>query len=46
MIDLVAKEAYTYTPDGNGIGNKIEIPADMKSGGFTRQALMDGCRDR
>ena len=42
VIDLVAKEAYTYTPDGNGIGNKIEIPADMSAQvDSLRQALME-----
>jgi elongation factor G len=42
VIDLVTKEAYSYTPEGDGIGNKIEIPANMSSQvDSLRQALME-----
>ena len=42
VVDLVAREAYEYTRDGNGIGNKIEIPADMKDiVDSLRQSLME-----
>lgn len=29
VVDLVAKEAFEYTRDGDGIGKKIAIPADI-----------------
>jgi elongation factor G len=29
VIDLVTKEAFEYAREGNGIGKKVEIPADM-----------------
>jgi len=29
VIDLVAKEAYEYAREGNGMGKKIEIPAEL-----------------
>lgn len=42
LVDLVAKVAYSYTPEGNGIGSKIEIPADIAAQVDTfRQALME-----
>ncbi len=42
VVDLVAKVAYSYTPEGNGIGSKIEIPADIAAQVDTfRQALME-----
>lgn len=42
VIDLVTKEAYSYTHEGNGIGSKIEIPADMSAQvDSLRQALME-----
>jgi elongation factor G len=42
VVDLVAREAYKYTREGNGIGEKIEIPADMvKTVDTFRQSLME-----
>lgn len=42
VIDLVTKEAYSYTPGGNGIGEKAEIPAGMiDQVNSLRQALME-----
>ena len=29
VVDLISMTAYEYTPDGNGKGNKIEIPVAM-----------------
>jgi len=29
VIDLITMKAYTYTPDGNGIGKEIPIPAEL-----------------
>ncbi len=29
IIDLVTMRAYTYTPDGNGVGKEGDIPADV-----------------
>ncbi|GBU22093.1 elongation factor G [Fibrobacteres bacterium R8-0-B4] len=42
VIDLVTKDAYEYTKEGDGVGKKIDIPADMQeSVGKLRQALME-----
>ncbi|HEX3020123.1 MAG TPA: elongation factor G [Chitinispirillaceae bacterium] len=42
VIDLVTKEAYSYTREGNGIGNKIDIPKEMASQiDSLRHALME-----
>jgi len=42
IIDLVTKDAYEYQREGNGLGKKIEIPADMKdSVDSLRQSLME-----
>jgi elongation factor G len=42
VIDLIAREAYEYAKDGNGIGTKIAIPADMSAMvDEMRQALME-----
>jgi elongation factor G len=30
IINLITKEAFEYVKDGNGIGKKIEIPAELK----------------
>ena len=42
VIDLIAKEAFEYVKDGNGIGNKIAIP-DAMNGMVEdmRQSLME-----
>jgi elongation factor G len=29
VIDLISKEAYEYVREGNGIGKKVDIPADL-----------------
>lgn len=29
VVDLIKKEAFEYSPDGNGIGKKIEIPQEL-----------------
>lgn len=31
VINLITKEAFEYTKDGNGLGNPIAIPADMNT---------------
>jgi len=42
VIDLVSKEAFTYKRDGDGIGEKMEIPAEMNDNVESlRQALME-----
>lgn len=42
VVDLIGREAFEYTPEGNGIGRKIEIPADMKDAvDAARTALME-----
>ncbi|MDR0307538.1 MAG: elongation factor G [Chitinispirillales bacterium] len=42
VIDLVAKEAFEYTREGNGSPKKIDVPADMKDKVETfRLALME-----
>lgn len=42
IVDLVKKEAYEYTRDGNGIGKKIPIPANIsQTVEKLRQALME-----
>ncbi len=42
VIDLVSRDAYKYTRDGNGIGEKIQIPSEMvKTVDTLRQALME-----
>lgn len=42
VIDLIHKEAYEYAREGNGIGNKVPIPADMAGAVDTaRLALME-----
>ena len=29
VVDLITMKAYTYEPDGNGIGQEVDIPADL-----------------
>lgn len=42
IVDLVTKEAYSYSPNGDGIGKKVEIPQDIsKQVDSLRQALME-----
>ena len=42
VIDLIAREAYEYAKDGNGMGTKTAIPADMNAMvDEMRQALME-----
>ncbi|MBN1575761.1 MAG: elongation factor G [Chitinispirillaceae bacterium] len=42
IVDLIAKEAYEYVRDGDGIGKKIDIPAGMTDEIETlRQALTE-----
>lgn len=42
VVDLVSKEAYEYNRDGDGVGKKIDIPADMNDQiEEMRQALME-----
>jgi elongation factor G len=42
VIDLITKDAYKYTREGNGIGEKIEIPAELVQMVDTyRQSLME-----
>lgn len=42
IVDLVKKEAYEYSRDGNGIGTKIPIPANVNQVVEKfRQALME-----
>ncbi|MDR0331712.1 MAG: elongation factor G [Chitinispirillales bacterium] len=42
VIDLVAKEAFEYAREGDGVGKKIDIPAEMQETvGTLRQALME-----
>lgn len=42
VVDLVAKEAFEYTRDGDGIGRKIEIPAEIADEiDLLRQSLME-----
>ncbi len=42
IIDLVSKEAFEYTPEGDGIGRKVEIPGDMSDKvNSLRLALME-----
>ncbi len=42
VVDLVAKEAFEYTRGGDGIGRKVDIPADMNEEVETlRQSLME-----
>jgi elongation factor G len=42
VIDLVSKDAFEYSRDSAGVGNKIEIPADMVDTVNTlRQSLME-----
>ena len=42
VIDLIKKEAYEYSRDGNGIGKKIPIPSDLlKRVDSLRQTLME-----
>ncbi|MBN1760030.1 MAG: elongation factor G [Chitinispirillaceae bacterium] len=42
VIDLVSKEAFEYTRDGDGNGKKIDIPAEMNDQvEELRQALME-----
>lgn len=42
VVDLVTRDAYSYVPEGNGIGTKIEIPQQMvKQIDSLRQALME-----
>jgi len=42
VVDLIAKEAFEYTAEGNGKGKKIEIPADLTGEiESVRSALMD-----
>ncbi len=32
VVDLISMKAYTYEPNGNGIGKEGPIPADMAAG--------------
>jgi elongation factor G len=42
VVDLVTKEAFEYAREGNGIGKKVEIPADMTDEvDLLRSALME-----
>jgi len=42
IIDLVTKDAFEYTREGDGIGRKIDVPADMQETVNTlRKALME-----
>jgi len=42
VVDLVAKEAFEYTRDGDGIGRKIDIPAEIADQvEELRQSLME-----
>lgn len=42
VVDLVTRDAFKYTREGNGIGEKIEIPADLvKTVDTLRQSLME-----
>ncbi|MDR3011799.1 MAG: elongation factor G [Chitinispirillales bacterium] len=42
IVDLVSKEAFEYTRDGDGKGKKVDIPADMQeSVNELRLALME-----
>jgi elongation factor G len=42
VVDLVSKEAFEYTRDGDGIGKKIDIPAEMNDQvEEMRQSLME-----
>jgi elongation factor G len=42
IVDVIAKEAYEYVKDGNGVGSKIPVPADMNSViDEIRQSLME-----
>jgi elongation factor G len=42
VVDLVSREAYKYTREGNGAGEKIDIPADLvKTVDTLRQSLME-----
>ncbi|HMD69539.1 MAG TPA: GTP-binding protein, partial [Chitinivibrionales bacterium] len=42
VIDLVNKEAFEYTREGNGIGKKVEIPSELSARVETlRSSLMD-----
>ncbi len=42
VVDLVTREAFEYTREGNGIGKKIEIPAELgESVNSLRSSLME-----
>lgn len=42
IIDLVKKEAYEYSKDGNGVGRKVPIPSDLiTSVDSFRKSLME-----
>lgn len=42
VVDLVTRDAFKYAREGNGIGEKIEIPADLvKTVDTLRQSLME-----
>ena len=42
IIDLIAKEAFEYTKEGNGLGTKMAVPADMNAMvDEMRQSLME-----
>lgn len=42
IIDLVKKEAYEYSIDGNGIGNKVPITSNLQTSvDSLRQSLME-----
>ncbi|MFP4163053.1 MAG: elongation factor G [Chitinispirillaceae bacterium] len=42
VVDLVSRDAFEYSKDGDGMGKKIEIPADMKDSiDSLRLALME-----
>jgi len=42
VVDLITKEAFEYAPEGNGIGRKIAVPADMEDAvQQMRSALME-----
>jgi elongation factor G len=42
VVDLVTMKAYTYTPDGDGKGKEVDIPADLAEAAKTaHEALVE-----
>jgi elongation factor G len=42
IVDIVAKEAFEYVREGNGIGKKIDVPPDLVEGmNALRSSLME-----